>query len=139
MTVESRTGGGVAQACTSIAGSSRWFERGMITYSNSAKSELAGVDAGLIDQYGAVSEEVVRAMAIGGIQHSYATDSVAITGIAGPDGGSRDKPVGTVWIGWAQKQRDQFSVVSKHHLLQGDRESIRSQSVILALEGLTEG
>ena len=99
VTAESCTGGMIAAACTDLAGSSAWFERGFVTYSNDAKTESLGVDAALVRQHGAVSEEVVRAMAEGAIAHSKAQVSVAVTGVAGPTGGSRDKPVGTVWFG----------------------------------------
>lgn len=99
-TAESCTGGMIAAACTDLAGSSQWFDRGFVTYSNEAKIEMLGVPAELIAQHGAVSEEVVRAMAEGAIRHSRAQVSIAVTGIAGPGGGSVEKPVGTVWVGW---------------------------------------
>jgi len=98
---ESCTGGLIAAACTDLAGSSAWFERGFVSYSNAAKTTLLGVDAALIEQHGAVSEPVVRAMAEGALRHSLAQVSVAVTGIAGPGGGSGTKPVGTVWLAWA--------------------------------------
>ena len=100
-TAESCTGGMIAAACTDLAGSSSWFERGFVTYSNAAKTELLGVDAAWIEQHGAVSETVARAMALGAIAYSKAQVSVAVTGVAGPGGGSADKPVGTVWFGWS--------------------------------------
>ena len=99
-TAESCTGGMIAAACTDLAGSSQWFDRGFVTYSNEAKTEMLGVPAELIAKHGAVSEEVVRAMAEGAIRHSRAQVSIAVTGIAGPGGGSAEKPVGTVWVGW---------------------------------------
>jgi nicotinamide-nucleotide amidase len=99
-TAESCTGGMIAAACTDLAGSSQWFERGFVTYSNEAKTELLGVPAGLIATHGAVSESVARAMALGAVAHSRAQVAVAVTGIAGPTGGTADKPVGTVWFGW---------------------------------------
>ena len=99
-TAESCTGGLIAAACTELAGSSNWFERGFVTYSDEAKIELLGVDAAAIAAHGAVSEVVVRAMAFGAVRHSRARVSVAVTGIAGPTGGSKDKPVGTVWFGF---------------------------------------
>lgn len=98
-TAESCTGGMIAAACTDLAGSSQWFDRGFVTYSNEAKTEMLGVPAELIEKHGAVSEEVVRAMAEGAIRHSRAQVSIAVTGIAGPGGGSAEKPVGTVWVG----------------------------------------
>jgi nicotinamide-nucleotide amidase len=100
-TAESCTGGLIAGVCTAIAGSSAWLERGFVTYSNEAKTEMLGVDAALIAQHGAVSEPVARAMAEGALARSHAQVAVAVTGIAGPDGGSPSKPVGTVWFGWA--------------------------------------
>ena len=99
-TAESCTGGLIAAACTELAGSSQWFERGFVSYSNAAKTELLGVDAALIARHGAVSEPVVRAMASGALAHAHAQLSLAVTGVAGPSGGSADKPVGTVWFGW---------------------------------------
>ena len=99
-TAESCTGGLIAAACTEQAGSSLWFERGFVSYSNAAKTELLGVPAALITQHGAVSEAVARAMAEGALAHSAAQVSIAVTGVAGPSGGSADKPVGTVWLAW---------------------------------------
>jgi nicotinamide-nucleotide amidase len=99
-TAESCTGGLIAAACTDLAGSSAWFERGFVTYSNAAKTDMLGVDAALIVQHGAVSEAVARAMAQGALQHAQAQVSVAVTGIAGPGGGSDAKPVGTVCFAW---------------------------------------
>ncbi|WP_457330509.1 CinA family protein, partial [Rhizobacter sp. P5_C2] len=100
-TAESCTGGLIAAACTSVAGSSDWFERGFVTYSNEAKTQMLGVPAALIAQHGAVSEEVARAMAEGALRHSPARFAVAVTGIAGPGGAVPGKPVGTVWLAWA--------------------------------------
>ena len=99
-TAESCTGGMIAAACTDVAGSSAWFERGFVTYSNEAKTDLLGVDASLIATQGAVSQAVVEAMAAGAVARSKAQVSVAVTGVAGPGGGTPDKPVGTVWLGW---------------------------------------
>jgi nicotinamide-nucleotide amidase len=130
-TAESCTGGMVAAACTSLAGSSDWFERGVVTYSNGAKSELLGVDPALIARHGAVSEQVARAMAEGLLARAPATFAVAVTGIAGPGGGSADKPVGTVWIATAAR-----AGAAEAKLLQasGDRVAIRQQSLVRALE-----
>jgi nicotinamide-nucleotide amidase len=100
-TAESCTGGMIAANCTDLSGSSNWFERGFVTYSNEAKHEMLGVDAALMTQHGAVSEAVAQAMALGALRHSRAQVSVAVTGVAGPTGGSADKPVGTVWLAWA--------------------------------------
>ena len=132
-TAESCTGGLVAAACTARAGSSAWFERGVVTYSNAAKTELLGVPAELIAAHGAVSAEVARAMAEGAIAQTPATFAVAVTGIAGPDGGSAAKPVGTVWIATCARGGDADAV-----LLQagGDRAAVRAQSVVHALERL---
>ncbi len=128
-TAESCTGGLISAACTDLAGSSDWFERGFVTYSNAAKTELLGVDAQLIEAHGAVSEPVVRAMAFGAVRHSAAQVSVAVTGIAGPSGGSADKPVGTVWFGFSV----QGQLHSEMHRFDGDRDAVRAQTVTHAL------
>lgn len=130
---ESCTGGGLAYELTSIPGSSEWFERGFVTYSNAAKQEMLGVNAATLEQFGAVSEEVAQEMAEGVLKHSQAHISVAITGIAGPDGGTPQKPVGTVWIAWSG---DDFPTTAQLYHLMGDRASIRKQAIHLALEGL---
>jgi nicotinamide-nucleotide amidase len=131
-TAESCTGGWAAQVVTSVAGSSAWFERGFVTYSNEAKQELLGVRAETLRAYGAVSEETAREMARGALERSRATVSVSITGVAGPAGGTPEKPVGTVCFAWARRGE----VRSETRRFAGDRESIRRQSVILALEGV---
>ena len=133
-TAESCTGGLVAAACTSVAGSSDWFERGFVTYSNAAKAELLGVDLGLIAVHGAVSEEVARAMAEGVLAMSPASWSVAVTGIAGPGGGTPAKPVGTVWIAVAERGGGMI----RASLLQlgGDRHAVREQTVVRVLDEL---
>ena len=124
-TAESCTGGLIAGACTDLAGSSNWLERGFVSYSNAAKTELLGVDAALIAHHGAVSEPVARAMAQGALQHSKAQCALAVTGIAGPGGGSADKPVGTVWFAWATPS----GVHSELQRLNGDRTQVRSATV----------
>jgi nicotinamide-nucleotide amidase len=131
VTAESCTGGLVAAACTSRAGSSAWFERGVVTYSNAAKIELLGVSEALIAAHGAVSAEVARAMAEGAIARTPATFAVAVTGIAGPDGGTAAKPVGTVWIATCARPG-----AADATLLQasGDRAAVRSRSVVRALQ-----
>ena len=130
---ESCTGGGLAAAITDIPGSSQWFERGFITYTNEAKMEMLSVPENIIASQGAVSEATVRSMAEGAIQYSHADVRVAISGIAGPGGGSLEKPVGTVWIAWAGNARP----ISAHcYLFVGDRIAIREQAVLVALEGL---
>ena len=131
-TAESCTGGLIAAACTDLAGSSDWFERGFVTYSNAAKTELLGVPPALIEQHGAVSEPVARAMVAGAVAHSAAHVSVAVTGVAGPTGGSEDKPVGTVWFGWCVGGQ----CSTERQLFAGDRASVRTQSAQHALAGL---
>ena len=131
-TAESCTGGLIAGACTDLSGSSNWFERGFVTYSNAAKSEMLGVDPDLIEAHGAVSEAVARAMALGALRHSRAQVSVAVTGVAGPTGGSADKPVGTVWFGWATPA----GVFTEHRRFDGDRAAVRQATVVHALAGL---
>lgn len=136
-TAESCTGGLVAAACTDLAGSSAWFERGFVTYSNAAKSELLGVDAALIEAHGAVSEPVARAMAAGALARSGAQLSVAITGIAGPTGGSADKPVGTVWFGWGtQVSAGEPRLRTERLQLPGNRAAVRAAATEHALRGL---
>ena len=132
VTAESCTGGLIAAACTSRAGSSAWFERGIVSYSNAAKEQLLGVPAALIEVHGAVSAEVARAMAEGALARSPASHAVAVTGIAGPEGGTATKPVGTVWIGTcARDAAGSQAVLLRAH---GDRASVREQSVVRALE-----
>jgi nicotinamide-nucleotide amidase len=127
---ESCTGGWAAQACTAIAGSSVWFERGLVTYSNAAKMEWLDVPEAQLVSHGAVSLEVAKAMAEGVLRHSHAQVAFAITGIAGPSGGTPEKPVGTVCFAWAMTGRE---TVSERVLFSGDRKGIRAQSVHYAL------
>ena len=134
-TAESCTGGWIGQVLTAIPGSSDWYERGFITYANAAKQEMLGVPAATLEQHGAVSEETARAMATGALAHSHAQATLAISGIAGPGGGSPQKPVGTVCYGWALADG---SVQSATCRLSGDREEIRSRAVAAALRGLIE-
>ena len=129
VTAESCTGGMISATCTDLAGSSNWFERGFVTYSNAAKTEMLGVDAALIEAHGAVSEAVARAMAFGAIRHSAAQVSIAVTGVAGPSGGSAAKPVGTVWFGFSI----QGSLHSETMRFDGDRAAVREQTVMHAL------
>jgi len=133
-TAESCTGGLIAGACTDLSGSSNWFERGFITYSSDAKTELLDVDAALLARRGAVSEEVAQAMAQGALAHSHAQVAVAVTGVAGPTGGSRAKPVGTVWFGFAVPGQ---LLTEKMHFI-GDRAAVRAATVHHALKRLTE-
>ena len=135
VTAESCTGGWVAEAVTAIPGSSAWFERGFVTYSDEAKQELLGVPARTLASHGAVSAETVAAMARGALAASHATVAVAVSGIAGPGGGSRAKPVGTVWIGWARA--DGWSDC-RGYRLDGDRRAVRLRAVELALERLLD-
>ena len=134
-TAESCTGGGIAACVTEVAGSSAWFDRGFVTYSNAAKSELLGVAPGLIETHGAVSEAVVRAMTAGALQRSQAQVAVAVSGIAGPGGGAPDKPVGTVWLAW---QRTPQAALVRCIQYGGDRRAVRHQAVQAALQGLLE-
>jgi nicotinamide-nucleotide amidase len=135
VTAESCTGGWVAEAVTAIAGSSEWFERGFVTYSNAAKEEMLGVRAETLARHGAVSEETAREMALGALSHSRGSVALAITGVAGPGGGSRAKPVGTVCFAWAL-QGDPASAETRHFA--GDREAVRRQSVEHALARVLE-
>ena len=135
---ESCTGGLLAAQLTSLAGSSDWFERGFVTYSNQAKEESIGVPKELIERYGAVSEEVARAMAEGVLNHSLAQLSAAITGIAGPGGGSANKPVGMVCFAWGMQVDDQIQTRSQTKQFSGDRQSIREQACVYAIESLLE-
>lgn len=134
-TAESCTGGLIAGACTSIAGSSDWFDRGFVTYSNDAKTDMLGVPPGLIQAHGAVSQPVALAMAEGALVHSAAHWAVAVTGIAGPGGAMPGKPVGTVWLAWAQA-----GAAPQAELFQfsGDRARVREQTVRQALQGLLQ-
>jgi nicotinamide-nucleotide amidase len=135
VTAESCTGGWVAEAMTSIPGSSAWFERGYVTYSDESKTELLGVRAETLARHGAVSEEAAREMAAGALERSRAQIAVAVTGVAGPTGGTKEKPVGTVCFAWAQRTRTPGSTTRQFG---GDRASVRRQSVITALQGLLQ-
>jgi len=132
---ESCTGGGVAAAITRISGSAKWFDRGFVTYTNAAKKEMLGVSQRTLGNHGAVSEEVAREMALGALRHSPSDLSVAVTGIAGPTGGSRSKPVGLVWFAWAVRKK---SVTTRAFHFKGDRLEIRRQAVAVALQGLID-
>jgi nicotinamide-nucleotide amidase len=132
-TAESCTGGGVASAITAVAGSSQWFEVGFVTYANSAKARLLGVKEDVLAQEGAVSRAVVEQMAAGAQAASGAQLAVAVSGVAGPDGGTRDKPVGTVWFAWADATG---AIVSECYVYQGDRAQVRHQACVTALREL---
>lgn len=129
---ESCTGGGVASAVTMVAGSSGWFEYGFVTYANQAKESLLGVRAATLAKHGAVSEPVVREMAEGAVRVSGADLAVAVSGVAGPGGGTQDKPVGTVWFAWTTST----GTAAEVHRIEGDRETVRQQAVRIALQGL---
>ena len=129
---ESCTGGGIAEAITAVAGSSQWFEYGYITYANKAKTQLLGVEQSILDTYGAVSEQVVEQMAAGALRGSDADYSIAVSGVAGPDGGTVEKPIGTVWICWITPDATR---VEKYQL-QGDRQAIRQQVIKISLQEL---
>jgi nicotinamide-nucleotide amidase len=133
VTAESCTGGWVAKLLTDVPGSSAWFERGFVTYSNEAKEELLGVSGKLLAEHGAVSEAVVRAMAEGALARGHGSISVAVSGVAGPAGGSATKPVGTVWLAWSGTGGDTHA---RHCRFDGDRDAVRRQSVAAALEGV---
>lgn len=146
-TAESCTGGGIAAALTDIAGSSAWFDRGFVTYSNLAKTQQLGVPAELLERFGAVSEQAALAMALGAIAHSVAHWSVAVTGIAGPGGGSADKPVGLVWFGFADQHKPQHKpqphqpeprVWAVRQQFAGDRQAVRAAAVAFALTQLLQ-
>ncbi|WP_312934476.1 CinA family protein [Pseudomonas sp.] len=133
-TAESCTGGGIAEAITRIPGSSAWFEAGFVTYSNAQKTRQLGVAPDLFEQVGAVSQAVVEAMVRGAQAASGARFAVAVSGVAGPGGGSPAKPVGTVWLAWA----DGALICTERHVFEGDREAVRQQTVNAALEGLLQ-
>lgn len=133
VTAESCTGGWIAKLCTDLPGSSAWFERGLVSYSNAAKQDLLGVPMARIARFGAVSDEVAADMASGALANSRADYAIAVTGIAGPDGGSPDKPVGTVCFGWALPDG---IVETERHRFQGDRDTVRRATIALALAGL---
>ena len=132
---ESCTGGWVSEVITATAGSSQWFDRGFVTYSNAAKQEMLGVTADTLRRHGAVSEDTVRAMTTGALRHSHAQVALAISGIAGPTGGSSGKPVGTVCFAWALQGGE---VISETLCLSGNRETVRRRSVLRALHGLLQ-
>ena len=133
-TAESCTGGWIAKVLTDVPGSSDWFGTGFVTYSNAAKTNLLGVGEPLLREFGAVSEPVVRAMAEGALERTSADLSVAVSGIAGPAGGTADKPVGTVWFAWSRRSATTTRVLVLRFA--GDREAVRRQAVAAALEGL---
>ncbi|MDD5035875.1 MAG: nicotinamide-nucleotide amidase [Methylococcaceae bacterium] len=132
---ESCTGGWVCQCLTEVAGSSRWFDRGFVTYSNEAKRELLGVEESILVEQGAVSEATVRAMTAGVLRNSQADCALAISGIAGPGGATVGKPVGTVWFAWQRRNGD---CIARREWFDGDRRAVRRQAVALALQGILD-
>lgn len=131
VTAESCTAGGLSYWLTSLDGSSTWFERGFVTYSDEAKIELLGVKPATLESFGAVSAETAKEMAEGALKNSYADICVGITGIAGPAGGTHHKPVGTVWIAWASRH---FSTLTELNVFKGERQEVREQTIIKAME-----
>ncbi|HJP34485.1 MAG: nicotinamide-nucleotide amidohydrolase family protein [Gammaproteobacteria bacterium] len=134
-TAESCTGGWIAQTATAIPGSSDWFDRGYVTYSNRAKIQVLGVSERTLETYGAVSAQTVSEMVVGALVAAGVEVAVAVTGVAGPDGGTKEKPVGTVWFGWCLRNRDPVTRVTH---FEGDRRSVRAQTVAVALDGLRD-
>lgn len=134
-TAESCTGGWIAKAVTDIAGSSAWFERGFVTYSNEAKEQLIGVSPQTLETWGAVSEQVVREMAQGALKAARADYAISVSGIAGPGGGSEDKPVGTVWFGFATREGE---TLARRVVFDGDRSAVRYQATLYALQTLCQ-
>lgn len=137
-TAESCTGGWIAKSLTDLPGSSAWFEYGFVVYSNEAKTRLLGVPTEILEQHGAVSEAVVDALVRGALRVSGADLAVAVSGVAGPDGGSPEKPVGTVWLAWGKAGSGEITTHCRQFLFSGDRESVRSQTVVQALDGLID-
>lgn len=135
-TAESCTGGWIAKVITDIAGSSEYYQRGFVTYSNDAKHEMIGVSEQTLKHYGAVSEEVVCQMAQGALLAANADFAISVSGIAGPDGGSKEKPVGLVWFGFAVKTATGIQVMAKHCIFKGSREQVRADSVIFSLKSI---
>ena len=134
-TAESCTGGGIAAAITRISGSAKWFDRGFVTYHNRAKEQMLGVRQATLRKHGAVSEAVARQMAAGALRRSQADVAVSVTGIAGPTGGTKEKPVGTVWFAWAAKNN---AVQARMFRFKGDRYEVRRQTVAMALQGIMD-
>lgn len=135
-TAESCTGGWISKVLTDLPGSSDWFGFGLVTYSDEAKQRLLGVQAATLERHGAVSEHVVEEMARGVLQHSGADLGLAVSGVAGPGGGSQDKPVGTVWFAWSWREPGGIQVQTGLQRFPGDRESVRRQAVMFALQGV---
>jgi nicotinamide-nucleotide amidase len=137
-TAESCTGGWIAKSITDISGSSGCFAYGLVSYSNGAKESLLGVSPATLEEHGAVSDAVVREMAQGALSLSGADVAAAVSGVAGPDGGSEEKPVGTVWFAWATRNKDKLEIDAEKRFLKGDREQVRAQTVVISLQGMRE-
>ena len=137
-TAESCTGGWIAKSITDISGSSGCFAYGLVSYSNGAKESLLGVSPATLEEHGAVSDAVVREMAQGALSLSGADVTAAVSGVAGPDGGSEEKPVGTVWFAWATRNKDKLEIDAEKRFLKGDREQVRAQTVVISLQGMRE-
>ncbi len=135
---ESCTGGWIAKALTDIGGSSQCFGYGIVSYSNGAKESMLGVNPARLNEHGAVSDAVVREMVAGVLNLSGADYAVAVSGIAGPGGGTEEKPVGTVWFGWAVRNSKKPSIDTEKHIIKGDREAVRMRTVIIAMQGIRE-
>jgi len=135
---ESCTGGWIAKALTDIAGSSQCFGYGVVSYANGAKESLLGVNPASLKEHGAVSDAVIREMVTGILNLSGADYAVAVSGIAGPDGGTEEKPVGTVWFGWGVRNNNEASIDAEKHIIKGDRDAVRTHAVIIALQGIRE-
>lgn len=135
---ESCTGGWIAKALTDTGGSSQCFGYGVVSYSNGAKESMLGVKPATLSAHGAVSEEVVREMAAGVLNLSGADYGIAVSGIAGPDGGTEEKPVGLVWFAWAVRNKNKTMIDAEKHFIKGDREAVRMRTVILAMQGIRE-
>ena len=137
-TAESCTGGWIAKSITDISGSSGCFAYGLVSYSNGAKESLLGVSPATLEEHGAVSDAVVREMAQGALSLSGADVAAAVSGVAGPDGGSEEKPVGMVWFAWATRNKDKPEIDAEKRFLKGDREQVRAQTVVISLQGIRE-
>jgi nicotinamide-nucleotide amidase len=138
VTAESCTGGWIAKACTDLPGSSRWFLGGAVTYSDDLKVSMLGVRSGTLAAHGAVSEAVVREMALGALERLGGEEAVAVSGVAGPDGGTGEKPVGTVWFAWARRTAGGIEVRATVERFPGDRDAVRRAAVRRALAGLLD-
>jgi nicotinamide-nucleotide amidase len=136
VTAESCTGGWIGKVCTELPGASEWYRGGAVSYANEAKTAMLGVTPALLEAEGAVSEAVVRAMAVGALERFGGDTAVSVSGIAGPDGGTPDKPVGTVWFAWATRRDGRIDLRTARERFSGDRDTVRRQAVARALQGV---